>query len=174
MRRQSARDAHRAPSGSSQPGFRLDRGWAASSHSTRAGSLREGWAYAAPYPSLARLLPAAEAYDTHREALERQFRIRELRVERDLADKASRRARARLPQIPARTVEGLAVHTRALASTAWYEGNTPYTALLLSAAAITGVTLRQSDFDVFAWIAAWELPAYSETSRRLGIVPLFA
>ncbi|MGT2482330.1 hypothetical protein ACU4GR_33655 (plasmid) [Methylobacterium oryzae CBMB20] len=72
------------------------------------------------------------------------------------AEKAANRASLRVHRIPATTVEGLAVHTRRLASTAWYEGNTTYTALLLSAAAITGVTLRQSDFDVPAWIAAWE------------------
>lgn len=102
------------------------------------------------------LLPVATAYDAHHDALKREFRVRELRAESDAATKAKHRARARLQRIPATTVEGLAVHTRTLASTCWYDGGTPYTALLLSAAAITGVTLRQSEFDVPAWMAAWE------------------
>lgn len=102
------------------------------------------------------LLPAAETYDARHDALQEHHRIRDLRAESDAAEKAVRRARARLHRIPATTVEGLAVHTRLLASTAWHESNTTYTALLLSAAAITGVKLRQSDFDVPAWIAAWE------------------
>lgn len=102
------------------------------------------------------LLPSAAAYDARRDELEQQFRIRELRAERDALIKAKHRARAALHRIPASTVEGLAVHTRALAATAWYQGNTTYTALLVSAAAITGVPLRASDFDVPAWVEAWE------------------
>lgn len=102
------------------------------------------------------LLPLAETWDARRADLKRRFRCRELSDAYMAAEKAANRAALRVHRIPATTVEGLAVHTRALASTTWYEGNTTYTALLLSAAVITGVPLRQSDFDVPAWMAAWE------------------
>lgn len=102
------------------------------------------------------LLPAAAAYDARRAELERQFRIQALREECEDARHTAARARTLLRRTPAKTVEGLAVHTRALGSTAWYEGGSPYAILLQSAAAITGVALRQSDFDVPAWLAAWE------------------
>ena len=36
------------------------------------------------------------------------------------------------------------------------QDNSAYTALLLSAAAVTGVALRPSDFDVPSWLAAWK------------------
>lgn len=101
------------------------------------------------------LLPMAETWDARRADLRLRFRCRELSEAYSAAEKAQRQAALRVHQIPATTVDGLAVHTRRLASTAWYEGNTTYTALLLSAAAITGVPLRQSDFDVPAWMAAW-------------------
>lgn len=102
------------------------------------------------------LLPAATAYDARRADLERHFRTRALRDECEDARQTAGRARALLRRTPAQTVEGLAVHTRALAATTWYEGASPYTVLLQSAAAITGVALRQSDFDVPAWLSAWE------------------
>ncbi|GJE14561.1 hypothetical protein [Methylobacterium longum] len=102
------------------------------------------------------LLPLAEAWDARRADLKLRFRCKELSDAYRAAEKTANRATLQVHRIPAMTVEGLAVHTRRLASTAWYEGNTTYTALLLSAAAITGVTLRQSDFDVPAWMAAWE------------------
>lgn len=102
------------------------------------------------------LLPLAETWDGRRADLKLRFRCRELSDAAMAAEKVANRAALRVHRIPATTVEGLAVHTRRLASTAWYEGNSTYTALLLSAAAITGVTLRQSDFDVPSWLAAWE------------------
>lgn len=102
------------------------------------------------------LLPLAEAWDARRADLKLRFRCEALSDAYMAAEKTANRAALQVHRIPATTVEGLAVHTRRLASTAWYEGNTTYTALLLSAAAITGVTLRQSDFDVPAWMAAWE------------------
>lgn len=102
------------------------------------------------------MLPLAEAYDTRRTDLVRRFRCQELAAEAEAAEAAQRRASRQVHAIPATTVDGLAVHTRRLASTAWYQDNSHYTALLLSAAAITGVALGQSDFDVAAWLAAWE------------------
>lgn len=102
------------------------------------------------------LLPAATAYDARHDELLRQFQVRALRDECDDARQTAGRALALLRRTPAQTVEGLAVHTRALASTTWYEGGSPYTILLTSAAAITGVALRQPDFDVPAWLDAWE------------------
>ncbi|KAA0122833.1 hypothetical protein CIW48_15430 [Methylobacterium sp. P1-11] len=102
------------------------------------------------------LLPAAAAYDARHAELERQFRIRALRDEWDGARQTAGRARTLLWRTPAQTVEGLAVHTRALGATAWYEGGSPFTVLLQSAAAITGVALRESGFDVPAWLSAWE------------------
>jgi hypothetical protein len=102
------------------------------------------------------LLPIAAAYDTRHDTLKKQFRVRELRAEEEAAAKVARRARARLARMPATTIEGLAVHTRTLADTPWYNEHSRQTALLLSAAAITGVVLRQSDFDVPAWVTGWE------------------
>ncbi|KQS64025.1 hypothetical protein ASG32_31190 [Methylobacterium sp. Leaf361] len=102
------------------------------------------------------LLPAAAAYDARYDELRRQFRIQALADEYEDARKTAGRAHGLLRRTPAKTVEGLAVHTRALASTTWYEGGSPYTILLQSAAAITGVALRQPDFDVPAWLSAWE------------------
>lgn len=102
------------------------------------------------------LLPLAETWDARRADLRLRFRCRELSEAYSAAEKAVSRASVQIHRIPATTVEGLAVHTRRLASTAWYDSNSAYTALLLSAAAITGVTLRQPDFDVSAWITAWE------------------
>lgn len=102
------------------------------------------------------LLPAATVYDARHDALRRQFRIRALREECEDAKQTACRARVLRRRTPAKTVEGLAVHTRALASTAWYENGSLYAILLQSAAAITGVPLRQPDFDVPAWLSAWE------------------
>lgn len=102
------------------------------------------------------LLPAATAYDARHDDLERQFRTSALSDECQDAKRTARRARALLHRTPATTVEGLAVHTRALSSTAWYESGSPYAILFQSAAAITGVALRQPDFDVPAWLVAWE------------------
>ncbi|MBP28140.1 hypothetical protein [Methylobacterium sp.] len=102
------------------------------------------------------LLPAAAVYDARHDELERKFRTEVLRDEFEDARKTAARARGLLTRTPAKTVEGLAVHTRALASVPWYEGGNPYRVLLQSAAAITGVTLRQPDFDVPAWLDAWE------------------
>ncbi|MGE8131589.1 hypothetical protein ACQKQD_31980 [Methylobacterium sp. NPDC080182] len=102
------------------------------------------------------LLPAATAYDTRHAEMDRQFRIQALREEYEDATLTARRAHALLRRTSATTVEGLAVHTRALASETWYEGGSPYKILLQSAAAITGVALRRPDFDVPAWLDAWE------------------
>lgn len=102
------------------------------------------------------LLPIATAYDARHDALKQQFQVRELRTEEEATGKAARVARARLARMPATTVQGLAVHTRTLADTAWYNEDSSHTALLLSAAAITGIALRQPDFDVPAWVTAWE------------------
>jgi hypothetical protein len=102
------------------------------------------------------LLPAAAAYDARHDALKQQSQIRELRAQSEDATRTKHRAHALLQRTPATTVEGLAVHARALASTAWYDGGSPYAILLQSAAAITGVALRQPDFDVPAWVSAWE------------------
>jgi hypothetical protein len=102
------------------------------------------------------LLPAAAVYDARHDALKHQFQIRELRAQAEGATQTKHRAHALLQRTPATTVEGLAVHARALASTAWYDCGSRYAILLQSAAAITGVALRQPDFDVPAWVSAWE------------------
>ena len=102
------------------------------------------------------LLPLAATYDARREALDRRFRCQELSAERRAAEKAHHRANARVHRIPATTVEGLAVHTRVLASSDWYRTNSSWTTLLQSAAAITGVALREPDFDAAGWVRAWK------------------
>jgi hypothetical protein len=139
-----------------------DYGWTAEALQRAIGSAVSLFGRGGQTPHMIRhwrsLLPAATAYDARRNELEQQFRIRALRDECEDARRAAGRAHAVRRRTPATTVEGLAVHTRALASTAWYEGGSgsPYAVLLQSAAAITGVALRQSDFDVPAWLSAWE------------------
>ena len=103
------------------------------------------------------LIPLAKIYDERRDALDRRFRCSELSAKRQTAETAQRRACARLHRIPATTVEGLAVHTRRLASSDWYSTNSAWTTLLQSAAAITGVALREPEFDAAGWAEAWKV-----------------
>lgn len=102
------------------------------------------------------LIPLAKVYDERRDALDRRFRCSELSAKRQTAEIAQRRACARLHRIPATTVDGLAVHTRRLASSDWYSTNSAWTTLLQSAAAITGVALREPEFDAAGWAEAWK------------------
>lgn len=101
------------------------------------------------------LMPVAAQFDAHVAAAERRFGHKELSAESRKADTARRWAETRLHRIPATTVEGLAVHTRVLATSNWYRTNSSWTTLLQSAAAITGVALNEPEFDAAGWVTAW-------------------
>lgn len=102
------------------------------------------------------LLPIADAFDAEVGAVEALTNCRRLANERLAASGDMRKLQADINGMVAETIDGLAVHARMLAKSEWYRENTAYTPLLLSVAAVTGTELSRPDFDVPAWIAAWE------------------
>lgn len=102
------------------------------------------------------LLPIADAFDAEVSAVEAATDCKRLsRAARDALERAQA-LRIEVEQIPATTPEGLAVHLRILLASDWYKKTTDHTAFVRSAAAITGVPLPESTFDVPAWIADWQ------------------
>lgn len=112
------------------------------------------------------LLPAAEAYDAHLAMLQARFRTDELFEAEREAQRTYHAAARRFEAMTATTLDGLAVKARWVAGTSWHDSSTVWTSLLQSAAAITGVQLRSSDFDCAAWVENFE--ALGGICKRVG------
>ncbi|MBA9069913.1 hypothetical protein FHR71_003674 [Methylobacterium sp. RAS18] len=102
------------------------------------------------------LLPIADAFDAEVEAVEVVTDVARLTDEARAASAMVSGLRSKIGGMTATTPDGLAVHVRALATSDWHKRNDSWHALLVSAAAVTGTELRQPDFDVPAWVSAWE------------------
>ncbi|WP_043748404.1 hypothetical protein [Methylobacterium nodulans] len=102
------------------------------------------------------ILPEAEAYDSAVAAAEARHRIGEMRE----ADRRARRERDEAERAilrqTATTIIGLAVITRHVLSHDFSRMPPSWTALLLSAAKISGVALSRPAFDAARWVEEFE------------------
>ncbi len=102
------------------------------------------------------LMPVADAFDAEVAAAIALTDYTRLNTEyRDATDKVGALHSAALRTV-ATTPEGLAAQVRLLAEGQWMKQGGVFTILMQSAAAVSGVTLPESDFDVRAWVAGWK------------------
>ena len=93
------------------------------------------------------LLPLAEAYDARHAEMDQHFRCKDLFAEERAADQARSASFEAVNALTATTIDGLAIKARHCHIYEWHKMSPNWASLLASAAAISGVTLRQSDTD---------------------------
>ncbi|WP_238297641.1 hypothetical protein, partial [Methylobacterium soli] len=102
------------------------------------------------------LLPVAEAFENRRAEMNARFRCDDLVAARKVASGAHHAAVVASADMPAKTLDGLALKTRQLDGAAWQAMPSSWVSLLESAALVSGVTLRKPDYDVAGWVRDWE------------------
>ena len=102
------------------------------------------------------LLPVAEAFERRRTEMDARFRCKELSAARKAASGAHHAARVTFSDMPAKTLDGLALKTRQLDGAAWQAMPSNWVSLLQSAALVSGVTLREPNYDPAGWVRDWE------------------
>jgi hypothetical protein len=102
------------------------------------------------------LLPVAEAFENRRAEMNARFRCDELSAARKAASGAHHAAAVAFADMPAKTLDGLALKTRQLDGAAWQGMPSQWVSLLQSAAVVSGVTLREPDYDAARWVKDWE------------------
>jgi hypothetical protein len=102
------------------------------------------------------LVPVAEAFESRRAEMNARLRCDELETARKAASGAHHAAVVALADMPAKTLDGLALKTRQLDGAAWQAMPSNWVSLLQSAALVSGVTLREPDYDAAGWVRDWE------------------